>query len=173
VQPNFKRLGPRLGRLLPAAKRALAEADGGRLLAQLRHAGKVSLAIEGQTVELDPDDIQVRLQARPGWAAAQGPSCVVVLSTELTPELVREGLARDLVRLIQDRRKELNCEYTDRIEVGIETASADLTKAVDENAEYIKEETLAAALVPGALASCQGVQHDVADHKLVLYVARR
>ncbi|MCA9228670.1 MAG: class I tRNA ligase family protein, partial [Planctomycetales bacterium] len=91
VQPNFKRLGPRIGKLLPAVKKALGEADGGRLLSELNDTGKVALAAGGETVELDQDDIQVRLQAKPGWAAAQGRGCVVVLSTELTPELLREG----------------------------------------------------------------------------------
>ena len=51
--------------------------------------------------------MQVRLQAKPGWAAAQGKACVVVLSTELTPELVAEGLAREFVHAIQSGRKEM------------------------------------------------------------------
>ena len=71
--------------------------------------------------DLDSDDIEVRLQAREGWAAAQGPSCVVVLNTEVTDELRREGIAKDLIRTIQNQRKEIGCEYTDRIEVGIVT----------------------------------------------------
>ena len=93
----------------------------------------MTLAAAGETVELDSEDIQVRLQAKPGWAAAQGPTCVVVLSTELTDALIREGLARDLVRHIQDRRKELDCQYTDRIEVGIVTDSGELRPAIEEN----------------------------------------
>ena len=103
VQPNFKRLGPRIGKLLPGCKAALGKADGGKLLAELTASGKVTLDIGGEKVELDNEDIQVRLQAKPGWAAAQGSNVVVVLATELTPELIAEGLARDFVRLVQDR----------------------------------------------------------------------
>src|SRR5207249_11708673 len=105
VQPNFKRLGPRIGKLLPGCKAALAQADGGKLLADLTASGKVTLDISGEKVELDNKDIQVRLQAKPGWAAAQGSNVVVVLATELTPELLAEGLARDFVRIVQEDRK--------------------------------------------------------------------
>src|SRR5207244_13000583 len=97
--PNCQRLGPRNGKLLPGCKAALGKADGGKLLAELTANGKVTLDIGGEKVELDNEDIQVRLQPKPGWAAAQGSNVVVVLSTELTPELLAEGLARDFVRI--------------------------------------------------------------------------
>ncbi len=68
---------------------------------------------------------------------------VVVLATELTPELVAEGLARDLVRAIQDRRKEIACEFTDRIEVGIETDDETVQHGVEQFADFVAGETLA------------------------------
>ncbi len=94
VLPDLKRLGPRLGKRLPALKAALAKADGAALLNELESNGQVSFKLDGESVPLDKDDLQVRLQAKPGWAAAQGKSSVVVLSTELNEALVREGLAR-------------------------------------------------------------------------------
>ena len=102
--PDLKRLGPRLGKQLPALKVALAEADAAALLAQMNAEGSVTLEISGaQVAELRADgevtyktvdgpvtlgaqDLQVRLQAKAGWAAAQGADCVVVLSTELTDD---------------------------------------------------------------------------------------
>lgn len=170
VQPNFKRLGPRIGKLLPAVKKALSEADGGSLLAELNEQGNVTLKASGESIDLDHEDIQVRLQAREGWAAAQGRGCVVVLSTELTPELIREGYARDLVRLIQDRRKAIGCEYTDRIEVGIETDSAEIREAIEENADYIRGETLATTIAFGAIDGVEGSEHDLAEHSITLYI---
>ncbi len=71
---------------------------------------------------------------------------VVVLATELTDELIREGLARELVRTIQDRRKEMGCQFTDRIAVGIVTESAELAAAIEQFADYIRGETLAVNL---------------------------
>jgi isoleucyl-tRNA synthetase len=172
VQPNFKKLGPRLGKLLPACKQALTTADGGKLLAEMTASGKVTLNLDGQTVDLDSEDIQVRLQAKPGWAAAQGAGCVVVLATELTPELIDEGKARDLVRIIQDRRKELNLEFTDRIEIGIVDASADLCRAIEANRDYICSETLAVRLVFEALPGVEGIEVEIGDEKIKLYVKR-
>lgn len=170
VQPNFKRLGPRVGKLMPKVKKALVDADGGVLLRELEEHGKIVLDIEGESVELDSEDVQVRLQAKEGWAAAQGHSCVVVLSTELTPELIREGLARDLVRLIQDRRKDLDCKYTDRIQVGIVTQSEEVQTAVEENVDYIKGETLADQLTCEPLDGIEGVLHTVAGSEVMIYV---
>ena len=86
------------------------------------------------------------LKANEGWAAAQGSRAVVVLATELTPELIRAGLARDVNRLIQDRRKELDLERTDRIELYLCTESPELTAAIEENLGYLKAETLASEI---------------------------
>ncbi len=170
IQPNFKRLGPRVGKLIPQVKAVLGEANGAELLAQLESAGKVAIEVAGEQVELDTDDIQVRLQAKAGWAAAQGKNSVVVLNTELTDELIREGYARDLIRLIQDRRKELNCEFTDRIQVAIACESDVLTKTLEEHGSAIATETLADQVQLGELAG-EGVERNVADADIVLYVA--
>ncbi len=101
--------------------------------------------VAGQPIELDSDDVEVRLQANDGWAAAQGPQTVVVLSTELTPQLIRAGLARDVNRIVQDRRKEMNLERTDRIELYLLTESVELKQAITENQDYLTNETLASS----------------------------
>ncbi len=172
IQPNFKRLGPRIGKLLPGCKAALGKADGGKLLAELTANGKVTLDIGGEKVDLDNEDIQVRLQAKPGWAAAQGANVVVVLATELTPELIAEGLARDFVRVVQDRRKELGLDFTDRIEIGIGGAAADLQKAIEQFRDYISSETLAMKLGFETLAGVQPAELELGDDKVTLYVRR-
>ena len=173
VQPNFKRVGPRVGKLMPAVKKALTAADGGELLKQLTANGKVVMEIDGQSIEFDNEDLQVRLQAKEGWTAAQGPTTVVVLSTELTDELIREGHSRDINRQIQDRRKQLHCDFTDRIEVGIVTDSDELRKAIEENAEHIKGETLADSIVFKALEGVEPLECEVAECKVLLYVRTR
>ena len=110
------------------------------------------------------------MQAKPGWAAAQGKHCVVVLATEITPELVTEGIAREIVHAIQSVRKDCNCEYTDRIEVGILTESTEIRRAVEQFADYIQGETLATVLKAGSLEGVEPTEVKVGDETLRLFV---
>ena len=146
VVPNFKLLGPKVGKLMPKVKQAFADADGSAMLAALTENGKASIEVEGQSIELTGEEVEVRLKAKEGWAAAQGAGVVVVLATELTPELIRAGMARDFVRLVQDQRKANDFERTDRIHLVICTDSEELKQAIEENREYIMGETLAETL---------------------------
>jgi len=81
-----------------------------------------------------------------------------------------EGLARELVRAIQDRRKELDCQFTDRIAVGVETDAAELRAAVEQFGDYISGETLAVELKLGPLPGVEPVELDIAGHKARLNV---
>jgi isoleucyl-tRNA synthetase len=171
VVPNFKRLGPRLGKNMPAAKKALSEIDAAKLLDELKSTGKSSLQLpNGESIDLDNEDIEVRLAAKEGWAAAQGKASVVVLSTELTSELIDEGLANDIVRLIQDRRKDSGCQYTDRIEIGLAIDSADVRRAVEQYRDHIMKETLAERLSFEPLPNATGVDAKVGDATIKLFV---
>jgi isoleucyl-tRNA synthetase len=171
VLPDLKRLGPRLGKKLPIVKNALGNADAAKLLAEMESAGNVSLKLDdGSRESLDRDDLQVRLQAKPGWAAAQGKDCVVVLATEIPAELVAEGLARELVHSIQSQRKDVGCEYTARIEVGIVTESAEIRRAVEQFNEYICGETLAVKLTLGPIDGVEPVEVKLGDETLQLFV---
>ncbi len=149
VLPNFKLLGPRVGKRLPALKKALSNIDGSQLLVEIQTSGHVDIELEGDSLRLEGDDLEVRLKAKGGWAAAQGRHCVVVLSTDLTPELIREGYARDVVRFVQDLRKQTHCQFTDRIRVYCVMQDPQLLVALEENKEYIVGETLATQLVFG------------------------
>ena len=133
----------------------MAQADGNQLLAELQANGRVTLALADGEIELDNEDIEVRLQAKAGWAAAQGVGCVVVLNTEVTPELQREGIAKDLIRAIQNQRKEIDCQYTDRIQVSIDAGSDEVRQALQEHREMICDETLANSLDVGKMDSVQ------------------
>ena len=170
--PNFKRLGPRVGKLMPKLKQAFAAADGAAMLADLTANGKTSLTVESETIELDSEDIEVRLKANEGWAAAQGKQAVVVLSTELTPELIRSGYARELNRFVQDRRKELDLERTDRIDAWIKTDSDDINQAIQENSDYLKGETLAVSITQAACdeSGVESTEVNVGDHEVMIWI---
>jgi isoleucyl-tRNA synthetase len=170
VLPDLKRLGPRLGKRLPAVRKLLGTVEGGEVLAELKSQGKVTLQLTDGLVTLDSEDIQVRLQAKEGWAAAQGRACVVVLSTELTDDLIREGLAREVVRFVQDRRKEMDCRFTDRIEVGIVTDSEDLRTAIGQFSDHIAGETLAVSIDFEPLSDAEPVEVKAGDASARLYL---
>ncbi|MDR2115554.1 MAG: isoleucine--tRNA ligase [Planctomycetaceae bacterium] len=170
VLPDFKKLGKKLGKKLPEVKKMLSEADGAALLTEMDKNKKIVLKLSDGEVELTAEEIQIRLLAKEGWAAAQGSSCVVVLSTELTDELLAEGKAREIIRLIQDRRKELNLNYTDRILVGIETSSDLLAVALRQHIEYIKGETLAVDLKKNTIPNAEPITHTIDGENLILSV---
>ena len=155
---------------MPELRAVLVEADAGALLAGLEAEKQVTLALPSGPVTLDAQDLQIRLQAKQGWAAAQGAACVVVLSTELDGVLLAEGRARELVHAIQTQRKEKDCQYTDRIIVGLQTDDADLRAAWEQFADYIRRETLAVSLVWGPLEGVEAVGLKLAGALIKLYI---
>ena len=167
--PDLKRLGPRLGKRLPAVRKLLAEADGGRCSPNWKPRAALRCTLPDGPITLDSDDIQVRLQAKEGWAAAQGHAVVVVLATELTPELIREGLARELVRTIQDRRKEMGCQFTDRIVVGVVTESVELRRPSSNSGITFAARRWRSSC-DLSLADVEPVEIDVASHRVMLYL---
>ncbi|MBR0193448.1 MAG: isoleucine--tRNA ligase [Thermoguttaceae bacterium] len=175
ILPDLKKLGKKLGKLLPVLKNWLTTADGAALLAQMEKDGQAEIELDGQTVAFAADELIIRLQAKEGFAASQGKNSVVILSTELTPELIAEGNAREIVRAIQNRRKDLNCAYADHIRVCFETEDAGMLEAAKSFSEYICGETLADTLVfaPTAdFANAETVELKLAGIDVKLTVAK-
>jgi isoleucyl-tRNA synthetase len=131
---------------MPALKAALAGADGAALLRQLEAEGRVVVTVEGEPVALGPEEIAVAMDARPGFSAAAGRAGVVVLRTALTPELVEEGLFREVLNRVQTFRKELDLEYTGRIRLTL-AGDGRLLNAVRPRVEDLRRETLAVDVV--------------------------
>ena len=163
VLPNLRKLGPRVGPLLPKVKQALAIASGALLLEQMTLHSKITLNVDGNKIELDSEDIQVRMSAKAGWAASQGKNCVVALNTELTESLIREGIAKDAIRLIQDMRKKRQCNFSDRIEVVLQTDVSLIRDAIQENHAFICSETLAVQLSMESTKSIELEDVELAD----------
>jgi isoleucyl-tRNA synthetase len=145
VKPNYRRLGPRLGKKMPAAKAAFLAADGSALRRELLRAGRGSIRVEEEVVRLEPEDVEIVVEAKEGYAAAGDQTAVVVLSTALTPELVEEGIYREILNRVQTFRKELELEYTQRIRLAI-LGSERVREIVRRRAEHLKGETLCVEL---------------------------
>jgi isoleucyl-tRNA synthetase len=147
IKPNFPRLGKRYGKLMPAIKQALAEADSAWVAAEVTAGRSFSLDIEGQEVRFEPEDCQVQSNAAEGYACAGGDGFMVALDTTLHDDLVLEGLAREIVRSVQDARKSAGLDVSDRIRLGI-GGSPLVKQAIATHADYIRAETLAVSLSP-------------------------
>jgi isoleucyl-tRNA synthetase len=171
VAPDLKKLGPRLGKDLPKARDAIAKMDAAALLAALHRDGRatVPLAGGGEAV-IEADDVIVRTTAKEGWAAAEGPLAVVVVASQLTPELLAEGLVREVVHAVQSQRKVLDLEFTDRIELAFETPSAELRAAIERHLDYVASETLATAAAFGPLAGATAEPIDIDGHPLAIAI---
>ncbi len=141
VKPNFQKLGPKLGPKVKACAAALAKADPAAIVSALSRDGRYQMTLDGQALELTAEELDVRLNAREGFAAAGGRGAVVVLDATVTPELEREGLARELINRIQNLRKELDLPYEARIAVRL-GVGGNVARAALEHAATIAAETL-------------------------------
>ena len=146
--PNNRSLGPKLGPLFPAVRATLAQLDPTEAATRLQSGAGLSLVVNGQTVELNGDDVLVQTESRGGLAVASGKGITVAVDPHLTPELLQEGFARDLVRAVNAMRKDAGLDISDRIELAY-TADWDLATALVNFADYIRTETLATTLTPG------------------------
>lgn len=143
VVPNFRVLGPKAGPRLPAIKAALQDVDGADVRQQFDVSGKFTLELPGgSTVELEPDDLEVRARSHEEFALAQDGTHAVALDTAVDEALHREGLAREFVRALNDYRKAIGLQISDRINVQI-AADAMAQEAAKEHADYIAAEILA------------------------------
>ena len=138
IKPNFKTLGPRYGKIMKAIA-ATVTAFSQTQINELEANGRYDLTVEGQPVELLLSDVEIATQDIPGWVVANEGSLTVALDITLTPELVDEGIARELVNRIQNIRKD-GFDVTDRITVALQHGPWD--DAVTRYKDYICSETL-------------------------------
>ncbi|MDE0124178.1 MAG: class I tRNA ligase family protein [Bryobacterales bacterium] len=148
VKPNFRRLGPRLGKKMRKVKKVFAELDAAALRASLLDSGSAEIDFDGERLRLDSDDVQVSVGAEEHFAAAGDSATVVVLSTELNDELRDEGFYRELLHRVQNLRKEADIEYTRRIELSL-AGSERAARIVGRNRDHLMAETLCTKLRAG------------------------
>jgi isoleucyl-tRNA synthetase len=149
LAPNFRALGPRFGRDAQAVAAALRQAAAelaAALAPRLRAGERVELAVDGLgAVELGPEEVAVVEEPVTGWRVVRDGATAVALDLEVSPELRLEGLARDLVRAVQDLRKAAGLEVADRIELAVK-ADGEAAEAVAAHRDYLLGETLATSL---------------------------
>lgn len=143
IKPNMKALGARFGSRLPEVLAALQEHDQEELARKYDTRDLIKL-----TPEIDSfpstGHVTAEIVAPSGWAGEYDAGIMLMIDTRITPELAREGMARDVVRQVQELRKKARLEIENRIELYLQTDSVELRRAIGEHRAYIERETLAA-----------------------------
>ncbi len=150
INPLPKQLGQKYGRKFPGIREALFKLDGQVSAEQLLEGKSISVEVDGEIFQIQPDEIEVRAQSREGYAIASEGAYLAALVTELSTELIHEGLAREFVRRVQDLRKDTGLDISDRI-ILYYKASEGLIAAVQAFDEYIKGETLSKEIYEGSI----------------------
>lgn len=141
VKPLPKQLGQKYGNKFPFLQKAILALNPEEAAHALLAEGGLKVEVDGQSYDILPEEVEVKALAREGFAVAEEGSYVAALVTELTPELLAEGLAREFVRRVQDFRKESGLDVADRIRLYVE-ATDTLKEAIHRHREYITGETL-------------------------------
>jgi isoleucyl-tRNA synthetase len=166
LNPLPKQLGQKYGSKFPALRKAILELDAEQTAGLLMSGKGVNVSVDGEEYALLPDEIEVRVTARSGYAVAAEGAYLAALVTDLTPELIQEGLAREFVRRVQDLRKAADLEIADRIRLYI-TASPGLKEAIQSQMDYICAETLSREVQFEPAPEGSAVMSDQFDHETV------
>ena len=166
---NLKTLGPKYGKLLNLLREKLPTVDA-ILLAPLRTGESVTIQLDGHTIELAPEDVQVGTEQATGWACADDRGIQLALSTSVTPALLREGMARDFIRQVQQLRKDGDLEIENRIVVDYSTEDAQVMQMIGEWADLIRGETLADRLTATSPSPSAVAAVNVGDAKVFVWI---
>ncbi|MFO8235529.1 MAG: isoleucine--tRNA ligase [Bacteroidales bacterium] len=141
IKPNFKKLGPKYGRLMKHIAAELNKLEQ-KDIVRLEKEGSYTLTTGDQEITLGLDDVEISSEDIPGWLVTTDGDITVALDITITDELKQEGIAREFVNRIQNLRKDKNFEVTDRIKIRIQKAN-EINEAIEKHKEYIASQTLA------------------------------
>lgn len=144
IKPNFRTLGPKFGKDMKHVVSAVNKLEPADITA-IERDGEINIEVNGKMTTLQLDDVEITSQDIEGWLVASNAGLTVALDVTLNDELKKEGIARELVNRIQNLRKDSGFEVTDKIDIKIKKDGV-VESAVQDNLEYIKNETLTANL---------------------------
>ena len=167
VKCNFRTMGKKFGKLM---KGIAAQVSGltQTQISEFEHNEYVELDVEGNNVRVELTDVEIISEDIPGWLVSNEGNLTVALEIELTDELRKEGIARELVNRIQNMRKDNSYEITDRINVVV-SPDANTDAAISQYADYIKSQILADSI---SIAENDGITVDFDDYKLNIKIEK-
>ena len=167
-KPQMRTVGPKYGKLLGKIKGILADLDGNKAMDELNETGSLKFDVDGNEVVLTKDDLLIDTAQIPGFVSEQDKNITVVLDTNLTPELIEEGLLREVASKVQTMRKEADFQITDHIIVYAE-GSEEIAGLLKRNTEAVKEYVLADDVVTGSVDGYTK-EWNINGHKVTLGV---
>ena len=144
IKPNFKKLGPRYGKIMKQLAVVIQEMSQ-EDIAKLEKEGTFDLKVNDEDVTIALSDTEIISEDIPGWLVENQDKLTVALDIDITDDLLKEGIAREFVNRIQNLRKAQDFEITDRIKVSI-SSNEKLNSAIDQFSGYIKSQVLADTL---------------------------
>jgi isoleucyl-tRNA synthetase len=160
AKPNFRKLGQQYGPMMKQLSQLIANL-GQEDITEFESKRTLSLQLNGQTINLQDDDLMIQSEDIPGWTVATEGGITVALDIKITDELQKEGIARDLVNRIQNLRKDLGLEVQDKIKLAVDDSNQQVTESIQSNREYICAETQALELdVKGELQDYRELEID-------------
>ena len=172
AKPDFRTLGPRLGSRVKALASVLRD-DDGSIAGRLASGETIEVSIDdGPGVSLAPSDVELVQEIQEGWGVASESGTTVALDLEITPELRSEGIVRELIRSVQELRKEAGLEVVDRIDLGVE-ASGEVVAALGVYRAVLARETLAPEVVEGPLPdAAASLQTEIEGEPVTVHLRR-
>lgn len=159
VKPNYRRLGPRFGKRMPEVAAAVAALDPAATARALDAGAPVTISVGGADEVLEPDDLLREARPAEGYAVGQDAALAVALATEITPELARDALAREVIHVVQGARRAAGLRVEERIALHLD-GSGLVREAIDAHRDAIAAETLAVRLSVSHGAPFAGVHRD-------------
>jgi isoleucyl-tRNA synthetase len=169
IKPNFKRLGKTLGALMKEFSNAVEKMTQSDIK-NLEKTGSIAFVLGGENKTFLAEDFEIASQDIPGWLTATEGNITVALDITITPELEREGLARDFVNRIQNLRKDKGLEVQDKINIILHAETPDFVNAVREHKVYICVETQALSLEVVAERPANATELDMEEFKIAVEI---
>jgi isoleucyl-tRNA synthetase len=164
IKPNLPRIGKTYGKQIPQIRAALEAADGAEIASKAESGEEITLALASGDISLSGEDLLIETSAAEGFACAEDSGYLAELDTTLSDELIDEGVAREIVRSVQDARKQAGLEVSDRIVLGV-SGSAAVEKALSSHRDYVMTETLATEWSVGQPKPLFSIERELGEEK--------
>ena len=171
IKPNLPRIGKKYGKLIPAIRAALDVADGAEIAGAAARGGTFEIDVNGENLSFDGEDVLIETNAAEGFACAEDGGYLTELDTTLSDELIDEGIAREIIRSVQDARKQAGLEVSDRIVLGV-SGSVAVEKALAEHRDYIMAETLATDWAVGQSESLFSIERELGNERWAIEISK-